>query len=92
MAEFTPHQRKIIDRYYSQRDAIMLSRLQELAGELYLADTPAKQDRLWKRVDAALANLKVAPALRSHIVASRDPAILARNLKDLLAGPGQRPG
>ena len=85
MPDYTPHQRKIIERYYDNRDGIMLTRLQELASELYLADTTAKQDRLWKRVRTALAQLKVTPARIEHIVASRDPTVLAKNLRDLLS-------
>lgn len=87
MGDFTPHQRKIIDRYYTHRDTIMVTKLQELASELYLADTPAKQDRLWARVRTALANLKVAPRVIEHIVAQRDPAILAKHIQELLQGP-----
>lgn len=86
MPDYTPHQRKIIERYYDHRDDIMLTRLQELASELYLADTPGKQDRLWKRVRTALAQLKVPADRIEHIVASRDPAILAKNLRELLDG------
>jgi len=89
MGDFTPHQRKIVDRYYANRDTIMLTKLQELASELFLADTPAKQDRLWKRVRAALANLKVGPSVIEHIVAQRDPALLAKHIQSLVSGPGR---
>jgi hypothetical protein len=84
MGDFTPGQRKIIDGYYAHRDEIMLTRLQELASELYLADSPAKQDRLWKRVRTALAQLKVSAAIIDHIVDKRDPALLAAHIQDLL--------
>ena len=84
MGDFTTHQRKIIDRYYTHRDTIMVTRLQELASELYLADTPTKQDRLWKRVRTALTNLKVAPSVVEHVVAQRDPAVLAKHIQELL--------
>jgi heme oxygenase len=88
MPDYTPHQRKIIERYYDQRDNIMLTRLQELTSELYLAETDAARDRLWKRVRTALAKLKLKPEHIEHIVASRDPAVLARNVKDLQSGGG----
>ena len=34
MADFTPHQQKIIKRYYDNLDSIKLQRLADLAGEL----------------------------------------------------------
>lgn len=84
MPDYTPHQRKIIDRYYEHRDGIMLTKLQELTSEIFLADTPAKQERLWKRVRKALEQLKLPAPRIDHILATRDPAILAKNLQDLL--------
>src|SRR5262245_25890203 len=49
MAEknYTPHQQKIIKRYYENMDGIQWQRLADLVGELYLAEGK-KKDRLWK--------------------------------------------
>jgi hypothetical protein len=82
MPDFTPHQKKIVDRYYDNRDQIMLDKLSQLVSELYLADSDKKRDQLWKRVDAAMKNLKVDQALRAHIIEKRNPEILATNLRD----------
>jgi len=84
MAEYSKHQKKIIERYYDQRDAIMLGKLQELVTDLYLAETDRKRDRLWERARAAMVNLKVKPSLMEHILTRRDPAILAKNVQDWL--------
>ncbi len=84
MPEYSKHQKKIIERYYDRRDEIMLTRLQELVTELFLADTDAKCDRLWQRVETAMAGLKVPPKLAEHIMTRRDPKILASNLQDWL--------
>jgi hypothetical protein len=84
MAELSDHQRKIVDRYYDHRDTIMLGKLQELVTELYLAESQKRQDQLWKRVDAAMTNLKVKPPLREHILASRDAELLANHIRDWL--------
>jgi hypothetical protein len=88
MPEYTNNQKKIIDRYYANRDGIMLTKLQELVTELYLADTDKKRDQLWKRVRTALDNLKIGPELIEHIVTKRDPAVLARNMKDWIKSAG----
>lgn len=86
MADYSNHQRKLINRYYENRDDIMLTKVQELVTELYLAESQAKKDRLWERVRKALANLKIKPTVIEHVVASKDPAILASNLQDWLKG------
>ncbi len=52
MADHTPYQRKIIDRYYKNFDAIKFQRLSELATDLYLAEGK-KRDRLWSQVRTA---------------------------------------
>ena len=60
----------------------MLTKLQELVTELYLAETGKKQERLWQRVRAAMVNLKIKPALMEHIIASGSPAVLAKNVQN----------
>lgn len=85
MADLSRHQKKIVERYYEHRDDIMLAKLSELAGELFLADGEKKLDRLWRRVEQAMKNLKVKESLAKHILDSRDPALLARHVKDWLA-------
>ena len=82
MPDYTPHQQKIIKGYYENRDGIMLARLSELVSELYLADSDKKRDRLWKRVETAMSNMKVKPSLAAHILAERQPELLAKHLKD----------
>ena len=53
MSDYTPYQKKIIDRYYKNFDAIKHQQLSELATELYLAEGK-KRIRLWKRVEEIL--------------------------------------
>ena len=47
--EYSNRQKKIIGDYYKNLDAIKLQSLQEIVTDLYLADSHAKQDRLWIR-------------------------------------------
>lgn len=82
--EYTNYQRKVIDRYYDNLDGIKLQTLQELVTELYLADTKAKQDRLWERAAKAMEALKMPAKIREHILTTRDVQVLARNVEDLL--------
>ncbi|MDD5459828.1 MAG: hypothetical protein PHF37_10605 [Phycisphaerae bacterium] len=85
MAERSKYQQNIISNYYDNLDTIMLDRVGELVGELYLADSTAKKERLWGRVEKAMAKLKIKPAVMEHIMAKRDVEILAKNLKDWLS-------
>lgn len=84
MGDFTPHQKKIINRYYDHRDEIMLTRLQELVTDLYLAESDAKRKQLWTRVASAMKALKVLPVLADHILAQGKPELLAQNLRTWL--------
>ncbi|MBN1436634.1 MAG: hypothetical protein JW936_06145 [Sedimentisphaerales bacterium] len=80
--QYSKHQQGIINRYYENLDTIMLQKLQELTTELYLAKDTPKEDRLWQRVDQAMAKLKVKPAIREHIMVKRRVEVLAQNLQD----------
>jgi hypothetical protein len=84
VAEHTPHQRKIIERYYDRRDEIMLTRLGEIVSELMLAESAKKVEQLWKRATAAMKALQVPPQLAQRILEQRKPEILARNLREWL--------
>jgi hypothetical protein len=87
---YSKHQQNIIRNYYDNRGTIMLQKLGELVTELYLADTDAKRDRLWERVEKSMAQIKVAPSIASHIMQKKDIEILAKNLQDWLAKDGGR--
>ena len=84
MAEHTPHQRKIIARYYDHRDEIVLTRLSEIVTELSLAETDRKRDQLWTRAAKAMKTLKVREPVAEQIISSRDAEVLARNVRDWL--------
>lgn len=82
--EYSQHQQTIISGYYKNLDTIMLQKLSELVTELYLADTRAKQDRLWDRAHKAMVKLKIRPSTIEHIMQKRDVKVLAQNLHDWL--------
>ena len=82
--EYSQYQKAVISGYYNNLDTIMLGKLSELVTELYLADTQAKQNRLWQRAHKAMLKLKVPPAIIDHIMEKKDVEILAKNLQDWL--------
>ncbi len=84
--QYSQYQKQVISGYYENLDTISLQKLGELVSELYLTDTEAKKKRLWERVHKAMVQLKVKPAIIEHIMGKKDVEILAKNLKDWLAG------
>ena len=82
--DFTPHQKRIIDRYYSNQGSIQGQRLAELVTELYLAES-AKRANIWKRAMTAMQKLGVPAARIDHVVKSNNPALLAQVVKELEA-------
>ncbi len=82
---YSQYQKAVISGYYNNLDTIMLQKLGELVTELYLADTKAKQNRLWQRANKAMLKLKVPPAIIDHIMEKKDVQVLAKNLQDWLA-------
>ena len=89
MADYSPYQKKIINRYYKNFDAIKHQQLSELATELYLAEGK-KKDRLWKRVEESLRKLEFPESRIAHLLARRDPALLVGVLAELdQKPPGQ---
>jgi hypothetical protein len=83
--EYSDYQKSVISNYYKNLDTIMLQKISELVSDLYIADTPAKRDRLWQRVDKAMEKLNIPPAIKQHILSKKDTEILAKNLQDWLA-------
>jgi len=89
MAEYSKHQKKIINNYYDHRDTIMFAKLQEIVTDLYLATAEGTKKRLWQQAAAAMKNLKIKPALIEHIVAQNKAEILAENIRTWLAQSSQ---
>ena len=80
--DYTPHQQKIIKRYYNNQDTIQRQRLGELVSELYLAEGKKRQ-RIWKSAAAALQKLGVPQSRIDHLVKKDNPALLADIVKEL---------
>jgi hypothetical protein len=81
--DYSRHQQGIIKRYYNNLDKIQGQRLAELVTELYLADGK-KKDKLWQTAAAAMQKLKVPQARIDHLLAKKDPALLAALVKELM--------
>ena len=67
MQDFTPHQQKIIKRYYDNQGTLQRQRLAELVGELYLAEGKKRQ-RLWQAAATAMEKLGVPKSRIDHLL------------------------
>ena len=83
--DYTPHQQKIIKRYYDNREQIDEQRLAELVTNLYLA-SEKKKKKLWEQAEETMKRLKVPESRIAHVVKTADPAILADVVQDIQNG------
>lgn len=81
---YSPHQQKIIQRYYDNLGDIKHERLAELVGELYLAEGK-KKDKIWATVADVMAKLKIPADRIDHLVKQRKPELIAELVKELAA-------
>lgn len=89
--DLTPHQQKIVARYYDNRDQIDDQRLAELVTSIYLAKAGSKQiEKLWASAQETMERLRVISSRISHVMEKKDPAVLAEVVKELQNGTLKR--
>jgi hypothetical protein len=79
---YTPHQQKIIQRYYDNLGTIKTERLAELVGELYLA-AGKKKTKLWTQAGDVMRKLGVPAARVEHLLRQQKPELIAEVVKEL---------
>jgi hypothetical protein len=79
---YTAYQQKIIKRYYDNLGGIAGQRLADLVGELYLAQGK-KKEKAWQSAAAAMEKLGVLASRIAHLLAKRDPALVAELVKEI---------
>src|SRR2546421_3636410 len=82
--DYTPHQEKIIKRYYNNLDTIALHRLAEQVGELYLSEGKKRQ-RVWEKIASDLKKLGLSDTRIAHVRQQDNPALVAEIVKELQA-------
>ncbi|MFM8273961.1 MAG: hypothetical protein ACKODX_16745 [Gemmata sp.] len=83
MENYTPHQQKIIKRYYDNMDQVAWQRLSELVADLYLSEGK-KRDKLWASAASFMQKLKIPQARIDAIVQKKDTEALAKVVKELM--------
>jgi hypothetical protein len=82
--DYSANQQKIIKRYYDNIDTIALQRLADLVGELYLSEGK-KKEKAWQGVLKAMEKLEVPKSRMEHLMAQKNPVLLAELVKELQA-------
>ena len=86
--DYTPYQRKLINRWYANLDGFKVQRLAELVTDIYLAETPRKRQGLWTRVGKLLLDDATPPEERAEV----ERILAAEDVEALAALASQRFG
>lgn len=84
--EYSSYQKKVISRYYENREQIDEQRLGELVTSLYLAKPGKQLEKLWTSAEETMTRLGIPEGRVKHVMEKRDPAVLAEVVKDLQDG------
>ncbi len=82
LEDYTPHQQKIIKRYYGNQETLQQQRLAELVSELYLTQGK-KRRRAWEAAASAMQKLGVPQSRIDHLLKQDNPALVAEVVKEL---------
>jgi hypothetical protein len=91
MADYSDYQRKVIKRYYDNRDQLDEQRLAELVTSLYLATGDKQRAKLWASAQDVMERQGVPKSRIEHVMSKRDAAILAEVVKDMQSGVIPKP-
>ena len=87
--DYSKYQQKVIKRFYDNREQIDDQKLSELVTSLFLA-TDKQKPKLWERAKGILDRMHLPPSRVDHVMASEDPAVLAKIVEELQSGKLKR--
>ena len=90
MADHSDYQKKIIRRFYDNREQVDEQRLAELVTNLYLTEGQKKLEKLWTQAEETMVRLRVPKSRVEHLMKARDPALIAEVVKEIEAGTLKR--
>ena len=81
--DLTPHQQRIVKRYYENKDTLMCQKLAEIVSELYVCTSEKKASTLWERARKALVNADANARTIEKVCEKRDVKWLADIVAEL---------
>jgi hypothetical protein len=82
---YSPHQQKIIRRFYEHADTRTIAALQEAVSDLCLAADEKARAKLWTKVEGLLAKAGASQARVAQVVQTRDVNGLATLVGEITA-------
>ena len=89
MRDYSDYQRKVIKRYYDNREEGDEQRFAELVSNLYLAEGK-KRAKLWEQAGTYLTRMRVPASRIDHILKQQDVALLAEIVTEAQKGTLKR--
>ncbi len=89
MADHSEYQKKIIRRFYDNREDNDAQRLAEVVTNLYLS-SGKKLAKLWEQTREILVRMRVPASRIDHVMTKADPALIAAIVQELEAGTLKR--
>ncbi|MFN9372679.1 MAG: hypothetical protein ACK6D3_12415 [Planctomycetaceae bacterium] len=89
MSDYSDYQRKVIKRYYDNREEGDEQRFAELVSNLYLAEGK-KRAKLWEQAETYLTRMRVPPSRIEHILSKQDVSLLAEIVTEAQKGTLKR--
>ena len=83
--DYSSYQKKVISRFYDNREQIDHQKLSELVTNLYLAEGK-KRAKFWETARDAMKRMNVPDSRIEHVINSNDPVNLAEVVNDLQNG------
>ena len=87
--DYSRYQKKIIRRFYENRDLIDDQKLSELVTSLYLA-AEKQRPKLWQRARDIMMRMALPQSRIDHVMESQDPEVLAKVVEELQSGKLKR--
>lgn len=84
--DLSPHQQKIVQRYYQHQDTLRAQRVADLVSEVALAESEPARVKLWGKAQIALMKAGVDAGKAADIVSRRDLETLAALAQKIDAG------
>ena len=89
MPDHSNYQKKVIQRYYDNRDQQDEQKLAELVTNLYLSEGK-KRAKLWEHARTYMERIRVPKTRIEHILKSADPTVLAAVVQEIQDGTLKR--
>jgi len=89
MPEYSNYQKKVIQRFYDNRESGDEQRLAELVTNIFLSDGK-KLAKLWVQAEETMLRLKVPTKRVEHLIKTKDPALIAEVVKEIESGTLKR--